>query len=159
MCVLLVGQVTGTLSGGELWVWNQNWNVGYNDKRGLWVIQCCFLHVICLVLFINKVDPDPALIRPHNKAILATRDTQSDHILSLWICLLKIEKLFLNHFNNLSHSASSLSNVGTVRYLLGDFAQLCFDPLCDHFPVLLKGSFSPCELCAVSDSPRLLEGK
>lgn len=74
---------------------------------------------------------------------------QSDHILSpsefissvsSLLATLKIGKPFLSHFINFSHYASSLCGPGVIWLLLGDFAQHCFDPLCDGFSVLLKGN-------------------
>jgi len=72
---------------------------------------------------------------------------QSDHILypsefissvSALLATLQIDKLFLSHFINFSHCASSLSGPGAIWHLLGGFAQHCFDPFCDDFSVLLE---------------------
>lgn len=94
---------------------------------------------------IDKMDPVPALMHPHNKALLEGT--------SMWVSLttyslplnvssllatLKIDKLFLSHFTNFRSHASSLSDPGAIWYLLGDFAQHCFDALCNDFLMLLE---------------------
>lgn len=64
------------------------------------------------------------------------------HALSLSVssllATLKIDKPFLSHFTDFSLYASGLSDLGAIWYLLGDFAQHCFDPFCDDFSMLLE---------------------
>lgn len=75
-----------TFSGGDLCVWNQNWKFGFNDKRPMSNLLLLFFFFFCICYLpfpglralshscsINKMDPVPALIRSHNKAIHARR--------------------------------------------------------------------------------------
>lgn len=107
---------------------NQNWKVGCNDNRWLMSISVLFFFFYalsagswakCFILFIRH---QQKWIQSLSSFILTIRlflleSSHSDHIHSLsdfvysLLSTFKIEILFLSHFNNFNHRASSLSDV------------------------------------------------
>lgn len=128
-----------TFSGGDLCVWNQNWKFGFNDKRPMSNLLLLFIYffvsVICLFLgyvlcLIHAASTK--WIQSLPLSVLTIRlfmlegpkcVGRSDHTLSpsefvySMLTTLKIKKLSLSHFNSVSHSTSSLNDLGAVWYL------------------------------------------